>query len=131
MLMTRKSECENYEIARIGKCEIGETIKVANAPPLLSLAMNQPRASFTSSPAQLAKLLSDCLIPVSIYSNQKHYIIISTVQYPSKNLFYKYLYCKTRSLGVLRALTSCWRPIGPLNFVLCELWELRPCDSRL
>ena len=30
--------------------------------------------------------------------------------------------------GALRAPTSSWRPFGPLDFVLCALWALRPCD---
>ena len=39
-------------------------------------------------------------------------------------------YCLTRSLGALQALTSSWRPFGPLNFVHSALRTLRPCDPR-
>ena len=42
----------------------------------------------------------------------------------------KKLYKNTRSLGALRAPTSSWRPFGPLDFVLCALRALRPCDPR-
>ena len=37
----------------------------------------------------------------------------------------------TRSRGALRALSSRWRPFGPLDFVLRALWALRPCDPRV
>ena len=41
---------------------------------------------------------------------------------------YKQIYT-TRSLGALRALTSSWRPSGPLDFVLRALRALRPRDT--
>ena len=40
-------------------------------------------------------------------------------------------YSETRSLGALRAPTSSWRPIRPLDFVLPALRALRPCDPRV
>ena len=40
-------------------------------------------------------------------------------------------YYTARSLGALRALTSSWRPFGPLDFVLRALRALRPCDPRI
>ena len=47
----------------------------------------------------------------------------------SKETFFGLQYSMTGSLGALRALTSSWRPFGPLNFVL---WALRPvCRARL
>ena len=43
-------------------------------------------------------------------------------------LYLNYMY--NRSLGALRAPTSSWGPFGPLDFVLCALRALRPCDPR-
>ena len=42
----------------------------------------------------------------------------------SHNLYY------TRSQGTLQALTSSWKPFGPLDFVRHSLQALRPCDPR-
>ena len=39
-------------------------------------------------------------------------------------------YLKTKNLGTLWAPTSNWKPFGPLDFVLCGLWELMLCDPR-
>ena len=39
-------------------------------------------------------------------------------------------YIKTRSLVALRAPTSSWRPLGPLEFVLRAFRALRLCDPR-
>ena len=36
----------------------------------------------------------------------------------------------TRCLGALRAFTSSWRPFRALDFVICVLRALRPCDPR-
>ena len=36
----------------------------------------------------------------------------------------------TRSLGALRAPTSCWRPLGPFEYVLQPLCALQLCDPR-
>ena len=47
-----------------------------------------------------------------------------------KVILWDQLYCRTRSLGALRAPTSSWGPFGPLDFVLRALRALRPCDPR-
>ena len=63
-----------------------------------------------------------------------HYIPSSLCQCePQQKVHQQYSstqYCSTRSLGALRAPTSSWRPSGPLDFVLCALRALRPCDPR-
>ena len=55
-------------------------------------------------------------------SCQQHSFCIKTIVMDAT---ITYLYMTTRSLGVLQALTSSWRP---LDFVLCALRALRPCD---
>ena len=36
----------------------------------------------------------------------------------------------SRRHGGPRALTSSWRPFGPLDVIFCVLWALRSCDPR-
>ena len=40
-------------------------------------------------------------------------------------------YLNTRSRGALRALTSSWRPFGPVDFVPRAFRALRLCDLRI
>ena len=42
-----------------------------------------------------------------------------------------WIYIKLEVRGDLRAPTSSCKPFGPLHFVLCALWALRPCDPRV
>ena len=54
-----------------------------------------------------------------------------SIYYIDKYTYMVELIYLTRSLGALRALTSSWRPFGPLDFVLHALRALRPCDTRV
>ena len=61
----------------------------------------------------------------STYSPSSYHCI---AQVQDKMCFIPVLFQKLEVKEPLRGPSSSWRPFGPLDFVLCALWALRPCD---
>ena len=74
-------------------------------------------------------LILHCTHCMVLHSLANHLIVLKVIALYLKLLHGIAIY-RTRSLGALRAPTSCWGPSGPLDFVLRALRALRPCDPR-